>query len=283
MHSRTPRSLAAALILAVLPVSAGQAAAAGFELLAPHRAIYDLKLRAASDRSGIEAMNGRIVYEITGNECDGMTIRYRFVTDITTADSAYRTDQQTSTFESPDGKEFSFLTKTFVDDRPDTSVRGTAIRAADGLHVSLSEPQKRELLLPDASFISTHLVQVIEHARKGDLLVKRAIFDGSEGADEVVTSSTVVGAPRTVSETLPGEKAEAVRPVANEKAWPITISYFDADPGRSAEALPNYEASFLLYPNGVSRKLVMRYPDYSLTGELTGLEMLKRTSCKKQN
>jgi len=283
MQSPILRSVAAASFICVSLGAAGWAAAAGFELLAPHRAIYDLKLLAASDRSGIEAMNGRIVYEITGNECDGMTIRYRFATEITTVDSAYRSDQQTSTFESPDGKEFSFLTKTFGDDQPDKVVRGTAIRAADGVHVSLSEPQKRELQLPDASFISSHLVQVIEHARKGDLFVKRAIFDGSEGADEVVTSSTVVGTPRTVPQTLPGEMAEAARPVAAQQAWPVTISYFDADPGRSAEALPSYEASFLLYANGVSRKLVMRYPDYSLSGELTGLEMLKRTDCTKQD
>ena len=48
----------------------------------------------------------------------------------------------------------------------------------------------------------------------------------------------------------------------------MTISYFEGDPGSTAEALPAYEASFLLYANGISRNLVMRYPDYSLTGEL---------------
>jgi hypothetical protein len=261
----------------VLPMQ--PAAAAGFEILAPHRAIYDVRLREASDRSGIEAMSGRIVYEITGNACDGLTMRYRFVTNITTAEATYQTDQQTSTFESPDGKEFTFLTKTFVDQRPESVVRGNALRTAQGLTVSLAEPAERKLALPEAYFISTHLVTVIESARAGEKFVRAPIFDGSQDADEIVTSSTVIGEARRFPETFKDESKEAVAQLSELEAWPVTISYFEGDPGNTGEALPSYEASFLLYANGVSRRLVMRYPDYSMQGELTQLEMLEPTPC----
>ena len=213
---RFKAALCAAVLAGVFTPATGHAA--GFEILVPHRAVYDVKLREASERSGIEAMNGRIVYEVTGNECEGMTIRYRFVTNITTAESNYQTDQQTSTFESPDGKEFTFLTKTFVDQREEGTVRGNALRTPSGLKVSLAEPKQRTLELPDAAFISTHLITVIDKARQGEKFVHMPIFDGSQDADQTVASSTVIGDPRAVPQPVAGETADAVRPIANEEA-----------------------------------------------------------------
>jgi hypothetical protein len=258
------------------------AGATGFEILAPHRAIYEVRLRESSDRSGIEGMNGRIVYEITGNECEGLTMRYRFVTNITTSETTYQTDQQTSTFESPDGKEFTFLTKTFVDQRPESVVRGNATRTAQGLTVSLAEPAQRDVILPEAYFISTHLIKVIEQARAGEKFIRAPIFDGSENADEVVMSSTVIGDPAKFPEAGEGESPEAVAKLADIEAWPVTISYFEGKPDKTGESLPSYEASFLLYPNGVSRRLVMRYPDYSLEGRLSTFELLDHTPCTQK-
>ncbi|HSO48182.1 MAG TPA: cell envelope integrity EipB family protein [Rhizobiaceae bacterium] len=278
MPSIRTKTIAILAMLAAVPISSG-AGAAGFEILAPHRAVYDIKLREASDRSGIEAMTGRIVYEVTGNECEGMSIRYRFVTNISTGETSYQTDQQTSTFESPDGNEFTFVTKTLVDQRPEGTVRGNAMRMPGSLKVTLFEPKERTIELPDASFISTHLIKVIENARNGENFLQMPIFDGSQDADEIVRSSTVIGKPREVAEAAKGEVAEALRPIANAEAWPVTVSYFEGDPDNTAEVTPAYEASFLLYANGISRNLVMRYPDYSLTGELTALEMLKATPC----
>ena len=280
MNPFNPRIVAiTAMISVVLSTNAG---AVGFEILAPHRAVYDLKLDDASERSGIDSVAGRIVYEVTGNECDGMSIRYRFVTNISTGSESYKTDQQTSTFESPDGKEFTFLTKSFVDERPESVVKGTAIRTGEGVKVDISEPEERRLELPSAIFLSTHLVDIIEAGRNGETFLKRDIFDGSDQADEVVASSTVIGKAKTIAKPFDGEDEAAVKPFSGREAWPVTISYFNLGQSNAAESLPVYEASFLLYPDGISRRLVMRYPDYSLIGEITSLEMLPPTPCTKQ-
>jgi hypothetical protein len=254
---------------------------AGFEILAPHRAVYDLKLKAASDRSGIETMKGRIVYEVTGNECDGLSVRYRFVTKIATNSESYQTDQQTATYESADGREFTFLTKSLVDNQLESTVKGKAVRNEAGTVVDLAQPEAKHLDLSPSVFISTHLIDVIGAAQRGESIVKRDIFDGSDGADEVVASSTFIGPPKVVDAPFAGETSEALVPLEKSEAWPVTVSYFDKSTGATAESLPTYEASFLLYPNGVSRRLVMRYPDYSLEGELTSLQMLDREPCKK--
>ena len=265
----------------VLVAASGPSAAAGFEILVPHRAVYDLKLKDLTERSGIQEMVGRIVYEVTGNACDGMSVRYRFVTNITTSDEGYQTDQQTSTFETPDEREFTFLTKSFVDKQLQTTVKGTAIRTSAGVKVDLAEPQERHLDLPSAVFISTHLIDVIDAAERGERLIKRDVFDGSDAADEVVASSAFIGDPKVMNDPIKGETAKAVVPLKDQSAWPVTISYFKKDQGHTSEALPVYEASFLLYKNGISRDMTMRYPEYALTGQLTSLELLDQTPCKK--
>ena len=45
-----------------------------------HRAVYDLALDKASDRSGIIGLRGRMVYEFNGSPCEGYTVNFRFVT-----------------------------------------------------------------------------------------------------------------------------------------------------------------------------------------------------------
>lgn len=256
-----------------------RAYAVGFEILRPHRAVYDLKLKEASDRSGIEAMNGRIAYEMTGNECDGISVRYRFVTNITTAETAYQTDQRTATYESADGNEFNFTTSTFVDQRPERTVRGTATRSDGVVTVELREPEEKTAEFDDAVFISTQLVKLLEAASAGKRFMRRDVFDGSGDADDTVRTSAVIGAQEKDVSAREGEDADGVAALADTRAWPVTVSYFEQQVSASGELLPVYEASFLLHDNGVSRSLVMRYPDYSLAGTLSSLEMLENTPC----
>ena len=74
-------------------------------LLTPHRAVYDLSLNDASDRSGITGVAGRMVYEFEGSRCDGYTVKFRFVTQIDTTEMSRLTDQQTTTYEDGEGSE----------------------------------------------------------------------------------------------------------------------------------------------------------------------------------
>lgn len=254
--------------------------AAGFGILVPHRAVYDVQLENAQDRSGIKGMSGRIVYEVSGNECDGISVQYRFVTNVVTNKNQFLTDQQTSTYESADGKEFSFQTKSFVNERADESVQGSAQSIDGGLKVNLSSPKKRELNLARGMFVSTHLVKVIEEAKAGRHFFQKDIFDGSGKGDEVIASTSVIGNAKLYAKPLKGEKAEAVKKFDGQSAWPVTISYFKRKTDNTGEGLPMYEASFLLYENGISRKLVMTYPDYSLRADLQELEILDKGTCK---
>ncbi|MEM7067739.1 MAG: DUF1849 family protein [Pseudomonadota bacterium] len=257
--------------------------ATGFEILAPHRAVYEVKLQKAEDRSGIEGMQGRIVYELRGNECDGIAINYRFVTRINTGREVFVTDQQSASYESPDGREFSFSTKSFVNEQADQQIKGSAVRSEGGLTVTHDGVNPRELNLERGLFTTSHLIEVMKNAIEGEAFVAHTVFDGSGEADKVLNSASVIGKAKVVKELLEGEVEDGIEELRSEEAWPITMSYFNTDSDNTAEALPIYEASFLLYRNGVSRDLIMRYPDYALKASLTDIEYYERPPCKIEN
>lgn len=257
--------------------------ATGFEILTPHRAVYEVKLEKAEERSGIDGMNGRIVYELRGNECEGIAINYRFVTRINASGDQFVTDQQSASYESPDGNEFSFSTKSFVNEQPDQVIKGTAKRDDNGLTVNLTGENPKVLNLGEGLFTSSHLVQVMEKAIAGESFISHNVFDGSGDADKLLNSASVIGKARVVEELLGGEVEEGLEDLKKKEAWPITMSYFKTDPDNTAESLPIYEASFLLYRNGVTRDLLMRYPDYALKASLTKIEFFDPSPCQLDN
>jgi len=266
--------------LALTILSANTVFAAGFEVLVPHRAVYDVSLVEAQGRSGIEAMSGRIVYELTGNACEGIAVRFRFVTKIQTGRDEFVTDQQSASHESADGKEFSFTTKSFVNDQQDQDISGSAVQKESGIRVNLGGKEPREIDLPSGLFTTSHLIAIMQSAEKGVPFLSHKVFDGSGDGDNVLDSATVIGLEKRVEEKLEGESGKELGGLLDEGAWPVTMSYFDTKVDNTAESLPIYEASFLLYKNGVTRDLTMRYPDYELKAVLSELEYFDADECE---
>jgi len=238
--------------------------------LAPHRAVYDLVLDKASDRSGITGITGRMVYEFNGSPCEGYTVKFRFVTEIDTGDNSRVTDQQTTTFEDGEGKSFSFVTKSFVDQNLERETKGTAFREEAGLKVEIDKPERSEFELAATQFPTQHLVELIDKANKGETFYSTSLFDGSEDADKVMTTTVVVGKKSVVQASDP--EAPALDGFAKEKFWPVDIAYFD-ESTEGGEELPEYRISFKLHENGLTRDLVMDYGDFSMTGTLVNLAM----------
>jgi len=253
--------LACQALLATAPAYAMMA-------LAPHRAVYDLALDQASDRSGITGLKGRMVYEFNGSPCEGYTVSFRFVTRIDTSENSRLTDQQTTTFEEANGHSFSFVTKSFTDQTLDKELRGKATADAKGLNVSIEKPEKNTIELQKTQFPTQHLVDLIKRAQTGETFYETNLFDGSEDADKVMTTTVIVGKQATASPSDP--ELSALKQFSGQKYWPVDIAYFDekADGG---EELPEYRISFKLHENGLTRDLVMDYGDFSMKGKLVDL------------
>lgn len=241
-------------------------------LLAPHRAVYDLALESASDRSGISAIAGRMVYEFNGSACEGYTVTFRFVTQIETSDVSRLTDQQTTTFEDAGGESFSFVTKSFVDQNLDKEIRGTATTGDDVTKVELEKPEPSELDLAGTQFPTEHLIELIEKAESGETFYETTLFDGSEDADRVLTTTVIVGKETDAGPSDP--EASALGDLTPQSYWPVNIAYFDGKEG-GGEELPVYQISFKLHDNGVTRDLVMNYGEFAMTGRLVDLSMFE--------
>lgn len=258
---RLARLALPALLIAV-PAHAGT--------LLPHRAVYDLALDSASDRSGITGISGRMVYEFSGSSCDGYTVTFRFVTQIDTPEVSRITDQQTTTYEEGDGASFSFVTRSFVDQSLDKELKGTARLDRDTTLVSLEKPDRLRLELETSLFPTQHLLELLAKAEKGETFYETAIYDGSDEADKVMTTTVIIGNESPAKNNDP--ELEAIKPLAKEPFWPVDIAYFDLSEA-DGEELPNYRISFKLHESGVTRDLVMDYGDFSMTGRLVDLSL----------
>lgn len=240
--------------------------------LIPHRAVYNLALDTASDRSGITGISGRMVYEFAGSSCDGYTVTFRFVTQIDTPDVTRITDQQTTTFEEGNGESFSFMTRSFVDSAIESELKGVARAGGEGTVVSIEKPEKQEVELEKTQFPTQHLVELLDKARAGETFYETTLFDGSENADRIMTTTVIIGRGAKVLTNDP--EAKAVEKIAADEFWPVDIAYFDLA-GDQGEEVPTYRISFKLHESGVTRDLVMDYGDFSMTGTLVDLAMFE--------
>jgi hypothetical protein len=269
---------AAALAGLLSTTALSMAQPAGAAALVPHRAVYDLELANSEERSGISGVYGRMVYEMNGSACDGFTVNFRFVTRIDTEEFSRVTDQQTTTYEDLRAGTFEFVNRSFVDDALDSETRGSARRTDDAIDVEMEAPQQMSLALDRALFPTDHMIELIAKAKAGERFYQSHIYDGSDDGDKIMLTTTVIGEPRQPS--AQDTEAKQAGPFANDTAWPVTIAYFnEADSG---DEVPEYQISFKLYENGLTRDLEMDYGDFALRGTLTGLEVFDAKACAEQ-
>lgn len=269
-------------VIALLILSGNGALAASqvasMSMLVPHRAVYDLEMKDASDGSGVKNLTGRMVYEFNGSACEGFTTSFRYVTKINNGENERVSDQQTTSFESGDGKIFRFLTKSFVDKVLDKETSGTAELSSKGLSVDLTKPAEEKLNLDQSFFPTTHMVDMLGRAEKGEKFYEASIFDGSEDADRNLTTTVILGDRNTGAE--PGADEAIGKTIKGADYFPVSVSYFDAKSDKSQDE-PVYQIGFKLYENGITRDLIMDYGDFSMTGKLVDLKVYDKPVCNQ--
>ncbi len=236
----------------------------------PHRAIYDFQLDSVSHEMTISGMSGRMVYELTGSACQGYTTRFRFISRIHSEDMPiHLTDQQTTSYETGDGRTFRFSVTDQVGQEVARRSEGVAERIQDGIVVKLKKPKEKEYKLATAEFPIMQLKNIIRHAKAGHHFYYVTVFDGTDKADKVIKESVVIGEKKTL---LSDSETEEMKKLDEEKYWPITISYFDDV--EKKDGLPIYRTSFLLHENGVMRNLQIDYGTFAVRAKLNSLEFL---------
>lgn len=257
---------------------AAQPASAG---LAPHRAVYDLRLSRSVGKRQIVAVRGRILYDFTGSSCEGYGLQFRQVSELDSGEGKVTlSDLRASSWEDGAARSFKFSSQNFVDQQPVDIVDGQAERKADNVGVSLTKPQTKTFNL-DAGMVfpAEHMRRIIEAAREGKSILELPVFDGSETGEKVFNTLTVIGHEINPQEKPLTDAAGSHPALATLRRWPVKISYFDRT-STAGEQTPVYSLGFEVLENGISRALVLDYGDFVVTGELTQLDLRESKACQ---
>jgi hypothetical protein len=258
--------------LAVLAVVYGPAQAVAGAPFLPHQALYDLSLVKSRGSNPVNSARGRILYNFSGNSCEGYTSEFRQVSQLEIGEGkTMLSDLRSSSWEDGDGKSYRFKVDSRTNDSDMSSVDGIAERSGDHITVKLKQPEAKTFTLDGATVFPTEQIQrIIAAAKDGKSLLELAVYDGSDNGQKVYNTLSVIGQP------IPGSK-EPVTPDASTSdehmkaltRWPVTVSYYDRDaPKKEGEQTPVYSMSFELYENGVSRRLVLDYNDFVIAGAM---------------
>jgi EipB-like len=270
--------VAAALALVGLGVRHATALPPGSEL-ASHRAIYELKLAQTRGNSAVAA-RGRILYDFSGNACEGYALQFRQVSELDNGEGKVTlSDLRSTTWEDGAAKKFIFKSQNYLNETLLDSVDGQAERQRDKVAVTLNQPAAKTFDLEAGMVFPTdHMRRIIAAAREGKNILELPVYDGSEKGEKVYDTLTVIGA-EIAPERVPNDAAAGKQALAGLKRWPVTVSYFDKT-ARSSDQAPVYAIKFEVYENGVSRALMLDYNDFAISGELIAIELRDTGPCK---
>jgi hypothetical protein len=237
--------------------------------LQPHRAFYRLDLGQTRGMDPLLGVRGGLVIEWR-LACDGWLSRQRLGFVAATEDGAgLARDVRFSSWEATDGSSLRYTVRSFEGDALEEEFRGEArIKEQGGGLANFSRPEEVEVPLPSGTVFPTeHLERVLLSAERGERLLTHEVFDGW-GFDSLTQITTVIGEPATLPPSADGPEGQ--------RAWPVSMAYYDVD---SQSDVPDFEANFLLTPDGVMHELVLDYGDFMLDATLERLELLEQPAC----
>jgi hypothetical protein len=283
--ARVTRLVLPALALALVAGESPAAPVGDKVVLAPHRAVYDLKLSKTHGSRSIEAVRGRILYDFTGNSCDGYALQFRQVSELDSGEGkAALSDLRSTTWEDAAAKTFRFNSENLVNEQQTDAVDGHAERNGQAVAVSLSKPKEKRFTEPvDAVFPTEHMRRIIVAAREGKSILEFPVYDGSESGEKLYNTLTVIGRAIPAGAKTPDDAGAKIPAMGKLARWPVTISYFERQSEKAeqtGEQTPVYSIGFELYENGISRALTLDYPDFTISGKMTSLEMKQEKPCK---
>ena len=278
------RALCAAVAVAAgSGFPAGPAAAAGGPFLS-HQALYELSLVKSRGTNAINGARGRILYNFTGNACEGYTSEFRQVSELDSGEGKLTfSDLRSTSWEDAAGKSYRFKIDARMNDSDPAPVDGIAERVGDHITVKLKEPAAKTFELDGSVVFPTEQIQrIIAAARDGKSVLELTVYDGSDNGEKVYNTLSVIGQPiagdRTPTSPDPSTSSEAMKSLTR---WPVTVSYYDRTArARDGEQTPVYAMSFELYESGVSRALVLDYNDFVISGAMGKFDVKDSKPCK---
>ncbi len=251
---------------------------------------YVLQLARGSVSTGPRAATGMLQYRFS-ETCDGWQTRSRATVDLTFRDSTTLVNTRDfESYESKDGREYTFAVRTIKGEVPVEAFRGSAKLNDRGAGTVVYEipnedpkvdPRKVTITLPKGTLLPVqHNLALLERAAKGDKQFRSVIFNGSSS----------VG-PRAMS-TLIGPQLEPVAPpsvvtmpqvdkeLLETPAWDLNLAFYNLIERRDT---PTFEVFQRYYASGVAPAFEQQFNDFTISAELDRLQRLPTPTCAKSS
>lgn len=270
------RLAAVAAVAIGLVTVAGPVSAATIQH-APHRGFYEVTLGKTDPSSQIRDVRGRMVAE-WAHSCDGWTANQRLAVTLERQNGVNLDSEVTaSSFESSDGTRFQFSSKSTIGGELAEEVRGKAERPARGKPgvAVYTVPADTRIELPaDTLFPFEHTLALIAIAEDGKITDSSHYFDGSQPElSPMLASMLILGGSRPAEQ---GAGAD-LGAVTQHKWWSVRMAMF---PQAESQTEPEFEMTQDVQDNGVVRRFVFDYGDFTMVASLVRIEELERANCQ---
>ncbi|MFT5180917.1 MAG: hypothetical protein ACI8S3_000794 [Alphaproteobacteria bacterium] len=243
----------------------------------PHRGFYEVTLGRSDASSQIRSVNGRLVAE-WAHSCDGWTANQRLAVTLQRHTGVDLDSEVNATsFESNDGTTYQFSSKSTIGGEVAEEVRGKAERPSRGEPgvAIFSVPPDLKIELPaNTLFPFEHTLSVIAAGERGVVQESSSYFDGSQPEiSPMVASLLILGGVRAPEEGS-GTNLGAV---TEHKWWKVRLAMFA---NTKSETEPEFEMTQDVQDNGVVRRFVFDYGDFTMVASLVRIEELDRAQCR---
>jgi len=262
-------TLGAFVILAASAIAFASGAAAS--TIMPHRAFYEMQLGIADQNSNVQTVSGRSAFTL-GRECDGWRSKEDYVIEFgAQGGNLDRVVSHFESWESDTGKIYSFEISESSSFQSAKDFTGFAELKSAGGNAYFSMADDAAVELPENTYFPMrHLTSILDSAKTGKKILAASVFTGAEPDDALLSTNTVIGSWR-------GDAAAAeMGALGQDGYWPVQIAYFK--PAATA-AEPEYEIHFAIQPNGIVRRYVIDYGDFTIIAMLLKLESVEMPAC----
>ncbi|QQR69589.1 MAG: DUF1849 family protein [Alphaproteobacteria bacterium] len=267
--------------------------------LAPHRAVYDLKLGNVAGKSDVRGAQGKIVME-WGDACDGWTSQQNFAVDLLNVnDSTVAMTTSQTSWEAKDGSRFRFQIRRQLNGKDQEEYRGHAVqRGLAGGQAHFDLPKAKKAVLPTGTVFPTqHVLKLLQMAMDHENFATFTVFDGDgeEGYSDIsafILSRVDKIAPIKAPDSQPipladhrdgdgnkeeqNQDAQVDADLLNAPGWNVHLAFFSDN---NNDLKPNQESDIVLLENGVMREATINYGDFTITATLRSINRLPPSLC----
>jgi hypothetical protein len=249
--------------------------------LAPHRALYSVKLGSSKNGGHVSDITGKMFFSLA-DDCHAWNIEQKM--QVRFYYSEGEVSDNTSDLisrENKDGSNYVFYSRRKNDNDAPEILRGEANLTDNGLGKASygGDAGKQIAFMSATTFPVHHTLELLKQARSGKNFFTTDVFDGADENGYNQISAFIGSAVAADTNKMTPAKAEAKsadEALTNQTGYPIRMAFFAPNNDRGS---PDYEMDMVLLDNGVIKSMRVDYGDFSMTADLIKAESLPAAKC----